>query len=160
MATDYMRGKLAETKNEPLFLRGTVLDAHLAERDGEFQDVALVRYQGLPDPVWPVLALVVVLGTAIGIRSLRAGGSARTGDSPPTYWRHAALSGAVLAAYVLSMQAFGIPYAVATSVFIPALAIVAGARTAPSVAKVTALGIAMACACFFIFTKVLVIDLP
>ena len=61
MTTDYVRKKLAETKTAPLFLRGNELDAHLAAREEEFQDVALVQYQGLPDPAVPIL--VLVLGT-------------------------------------------------------------------------------------------------
>ena len=58
------------------------------------------------------------------------------------------------------MQVVGVSYLFATMAFIPALAVVGGARSKRSVATVTILGIALACACFFIFTKVLVIDLP
>ena len=157
MATDYLRGKLAETRTEPLFLRGAALDTHLADREGEFQDVALVNYAGLPDPVLPVLALVVVLGAAIGLRRL----TERDAETvPPTHWRHGALSCLILGVYVLSMQSVGVPYVVATMAFVPALAVVVGARSKQAIAKVAALGFALACACFFIFTKVLVIDLP
>ena len=58
------------------------------------------------------------------------------------------------------MQVVGVSYVFATMAFIPALAVVGGARSKRSVATVTVLGIALACACFFIFTEVLVIDLP
>lgn len=157
MATDYMRGKLAETKTEPLFLRGAALETHLADREGEFQDVALVNYDGLPDPVLPVLALVVVLGIAIGVRRF----TERDAEAmPPMVWRHGAVSCLILSAYVLSMQLVGVPYVFATMAFVPALAVGVGARSARAIANVTSLGIAIACGSFFIFTKVLVIDLP
>jgi len=157
MGTEYMRGKLAETKTEPLFLRGAALEAHLAAREGEFQDVALVTYQGLPDPVVPVLALVAVLGATIGVRGVVGGEAVK---KTPQVWRHGVLSCAVLAFYLLSMQVVGVPYVFATMVFVPALAVVVGARSKKSIARVTALGIALAYGCFFIFTKILVIDLP
>ena len=77
MKTDYLRGKLAETKTEPLFLRGAALEKHLADREGEFQDIALVSYEGLPDPVMPMLVIVLVLGGAIAFRWFK--GRARVG---------------------------------------------------------------------------------
>ncbi|MFT4549573.1 MAG: tripartite-type tricarboxylate transporter receptor subunit TctC [Pseudoalteromonas tetraodonis] len=157
METEYMRGKLAETKTEALFLRGAELEAHLADREGEFQDVALVNYQGLPNLVVPILVIVIALGTSIGIRGFIGRGAV---EKTPAVWRHGVLSCAVLAVYVVSMQVFGIPYLFATMAFVPALAVVVGARSMQSVARVTVLGIALACGCFFIFTKVLVIDLP
>jgi tripartite-type tricarboxylate transporter receptor subunit TctC len=157
METDDMRGKLAETKTKPLFLRGAALEAHLTGREGEFQDVALVNSKGLPNPVVPVLVIVVVLGGTIAFRGWQ--GRAVV-VKRPTVWRHGALSCAVLAGYVLSMQVVGVSYIFATMAFIPALAIAGGARSKRALATVTILGIALACACFFIFTKVLVIDLP
>ena len=157
METDYMRGKLAETKTEPLFLRGEELAGHLAKREGEFRDVALVSYQGLPDPVMPIVVLVVVL---IGVMVFRLFTGKDAMERAPAVWRHGALSCATLAVYVLFMQWLGLTYVVATMLFIPALALVCGARTKKSVATVAALGVVFACACFFIFTKVLVIDLP
>lgn len=157
METKYMRGKLAETKTKPLFLRGAPLEAHLTDREGEFQDVALVNYTGLPDPVVPILAIVVVLGGGIGFRWFK---ERDVVVKTPVVWRHITLSCSVLAAYVLSMQVVGVSYVFATMAFIPALAVVGGARSKRSVATVTVLGIALACACFFIFTEVLVIDLP
>ena len=58
------------------------------------------------------------------------------------------------------MQVAGVSYIFATMAFIPALAFVGRARSKRSIATVAVLGMVLACACFFIFTKVLVIDLP
>ncbi|MGI9244546.1 MAG: tripartite tricarboxylate transporter substrate binding protein [Verrucomicrobiales bacterium] len=157
MRTDYLRGKLAETKTAPLFLRGAALEEHLAEREAEFQDIAIVSYEGLPDPVMPMLVIVAVLGGALAFRWFKGRGRAVTAK---IVWQHGALSCLILALYVLSMQAAGVSYLFATMVFIPALAMVGGARSKRSIAVVAVLGVALACACFFIFTKVLVIDLP
>ena len=157
MKTDYLRGKLAETKTEPLFLRGAALENHLVEREGEFQDIALVSYQGLPDPVMPMLVIVVVLGGVIAFRWFKGRVSS---VNAPVVWHHGALSCLVLTLYVISMQVAGAPYVFATMAFIPALAFMGGARSRRSIATVAVLGLVLACACFFIFTKVLVIDLP
>ena len=157
MKTDYLRGKLAETKTEPLFLRGAALEKHLAEREGEFQDIALVSYEGLPDPVMPMLVIVVVLGGVIAFRWFKGRVSS---VNTPVVWHHGALSCLVLTLYVISMQVAGVSYVFATMAFIPALAFMGGARSKRSIATVTVLGMVLACACFFIFTKVLVIDLP
>ena len=157
MKTDYLRGKLAETKTEPLFLRGAALEKHLAEREGEFQDIALVSYEGLPDPVMPMLVIVVVLGGVIAFRWFKGRVSS---VNTLVVWQHGALSCLVLTFYVISMQVAGVSYVFATMAFIPALAFMGGARSKRSIATVVVLGMVLACACFFIFTKVLVIDLP
>ena len=157
MKTDYLRDKLAETKTEPLFLRGAALEKHLAEREGEFQDIALVSYQGLPDPVMPMLVIVVVLGGVTGFRWFKGRISS---VNTPVVWQHGALSCLVLTLYVISMQAAGVSYIFATMAFIPALAFVGGARSKRSIVTMAVFGMVLASACFFIFTKVLVIDLP
>lgn len=157
MATDYVRGKLAETKTKPLFLRGKELEAHLAARENEFQDIALVHYQGLPDPVVPVLALVCAIGAGLVFRHLT---TRKESDEPAFDWKHGALTLAILAGYLTSMQWAKIPYPIATMIFIPVLAIAVGARSPRAILKVTVAGIAIAWACFFIFTKLLIIDLP
>lgn len=157
MKTDYLRGKIAETKTEPLFLRGAALEKHLAEREGEFQDIALVSYEGLPDPVMPMLVIVVVLGGVIAFRWLKGRVSS---VNTPVVWQHGALSCLVLTLYVISMQVAGVSYIFATMAFIPALAFVGGARSKRSIVTMAVLGMVLASACFFIFTKVLVIDLP
>ena len=157
MKTDYLRGKLAETKTEPLFLRGAALEKHLAEREGEFQDIALVSYEGLPDPVMPMLVIVVLLGGVIAFRWFKGRVSS---VNTPVVWHHGALSCLVLTLYVISMQVAGVSYVFATMAFIPALAFMGGARSKRSIVTMAVLGMVLACACFFIFTKVLVIDLP
>jgi tripartite-type tricarboxylate transporter receptor subunit TctC len=157
MSTSYLRDKLAEAKTDPLFLRGDELEAHLAAREGEFQDVALVHYEGLPDPVVPILVLTAVLASLIVVRSATGRKRLPTENLP---WRHVSFTVALLAAYVLAMQAVGASYPVATMVFIPLLGIVAGARSPRAIIGICGIGIGLAWACFLIFTKMLVIDLP
>lgn len=157
MATDYVRGKLAETKTKPFFLRGKELQIHLAAREEEFQDVALVQYQALPDPVIPVLILILVISVWIIVRYFKEHDES---NEAAFNWRHATLTLAILSGYLLSMQWIGIPYPIATMIFIPALAVAVGARSPLAIVKITGTGIAIAWGCFFIFTKLLVIDLP
>lgn len=154
MSGEAMQGKLKVTQTMPFFLRGEELEAHLAVRESEFQDIALVRYEGLPEPVIPVLALVAVL-SIIAFLTRR-----KSEASEPYPWKHCALTAGVLACYVFAMQYVTVPYAIATMGFIPVLAFVIGARTPQTIIRITGLGIVLALLCFFIFTKVLVIDLP
>ena len=157
MTTDYVREKLAETKTAPLFLRGNELDAHLAAREGEFQDIALVQYRGLPDPVVPML--VSILGIGIWVL-FQASTNKKENSDLPFDWRHGALTLAILSGYLLSMQVIDLPYPIATMIFIPVLAAAIGARSPRAILKVTGAGIAIAWGSFFIFTKFLVVDLP
>ena len=157
MTTDYVRKKLAETKTAPLFLRGNELDAHLAAREEEFQDVALVQYQGLPDPAVPILVLVLGTGVWVLVRSFTKKEKNR---EPPFDWRQSSLTLVILAGYLLSMQVIDLPYPIATMIFIPVLAVAIGARSPHAILKVTGAGIAISWGSFFIFTKFLVIDLP
>jgi hypothetical protein len=66
----------------------------------------------------------------------------------------------VLAAYVLAMQFVSLPYAVATAGFIPLMGMAAGARSRRGMVLLTGVGALLAWGCFFLFTEVLVIDLP
>jgi tripartite-type tricarboxylate transporter receptor subunit TctC len=157
MTTDYVRKKLAETKTAPLFLRGNELDAHLAAREEEFQNVALVQYQGLPDPAVPILVLVLGTGIWVLVRSFTKKEENR---EPPFDWRQSSLTLVILACYLLSMQVIDLPYPIATMIFIPVLAVAIGARSPHAILKVTGAGIAISWGSFFIFTKFLVIDLP
>lgn len=99
----------------------------------------------------------MVLGGVIAFRWFKGGGGSQRS---PAVWQHGALSCAVLVAYVMAMQVVGISYIIATMIFVPGLALVCGARSKRSLATIAGLGVVFACACFFIFTKVLVIDLP
>lgn len=156
MATEYMQGKLAEARTEPFFLRGEALRAHLAESEGEFQDVALVKYEGLPDPVVPILVLTGILALFIGWRNRRADLETHT-DS---HWQYSLFTFAMMAGYVVAMQILGASFLWATMIFIPVLGILVGARSRSAIFRVSCLGISVSVACFLIFTKVLVIDLP
>lgn len=157
MQTDYLRAKLAESKTEPLFLRGEELDKHLAGRDEEFRDVGLVAYQGLPDPVVPVVSLVILLGAGLIFRWWKTRSER---EQSPIIWQHGVFSCLILITYLLLMQIAGFSYIVATVLFIPALAFVFGARSAKSLGFAAVLAVALSIACFLVFTKVLVIDLP
>jgi tripartite-type tricarboxylate transporter receptor subunit TctC len=158
LRTDYVRGKLKELKIEPLFLRGQPLDEHLSAREADFRGAALVRYQGLPDPVVPVVVAVLMLMAMVVARALPRK------HAPPaegnTNQRYLAVTLGVLAAYVLAMQIVSLPYAVATAGFIPLMGMAAGARSRRGMILLAGVGALLAWGCFFLFTEVLVIDLP
>ena len=61
MATEYVQIKLEELKIQPLFLRDKALRDHIASRETDFQDVALVTFDGLPNLVPWTLALTLLM---------------------------------------------------------------------------------------------------
>lgn len=157
MQTDDLKAKLGESKTEPLFLRGEELNKHLAGRDEEFRDIGLVAYRGLPDPVFPVLALVILLGSGVVFRWWKTRGES---EGFSIRWQHGLFSCLVLISYLLLMQFVGVSYIVATILFIPALAFVFGARSGKAIGFAVVLAVALSITCFLIFTRILVIDLP
>ncbi len=156
LETEFVREKLAELKTEPLFLAGGELEDHLAARESEFRDAALVQYDDVPDPVAPVTVLAVLLAVAAIFKS--RGGSPQR--STATAWRYFAMTAGILALYVLAMQVAGLSFATATVLFIPLMGIAAGVRSLRNVALLTAAGALLAWGCVLVFTEVLVVDLP
>ena len=111
----------------------------------------------LPDPVVPVVSLVILLGAGLIFRWWKTRSER---EQSPIIWQHGVFSCLVLITYLLLMQIAGFSYIVATVLFIPALAFVFGARSAKSLGFAAVLAVALSIACFLVFTKVLVIDLP
>ncbi len=158
MKTSDVEEKLDEMKIRPLFLRGQAMAAHLASRETEFQNVALVQFDGLiPDVLPVVLALAFLLGSLAAYQWAK---EKRSISSSGAIGGPFALGLATLALYVLGMQVVRLPYALATAVFVPLMGFVVGARSRGSMVCLLGVGVALGWACFLIFTKVLVIDLP
>lgn len=155
MQSDQVLAKLQELKIEPLFLRDQALADHLGARDSDFQDAALVRYEGLPNLVPPVLTLVILLSvlTAAGLLHNRP-----SLESPN--WLYLGGTLGVLALYLFAMQWAALPYLIATTCFIPLMGFAAGARSLRKLVLLGGTGALLATGCFFLFTEVLVIDLP
>lgn len=154
METESVRSKFEELRIELFFLTGSELEAHLAEREAEFQDVALVAFEGLP-PVGPIAIGIVLLLVVIAL--IRKEGSEL---EVRVDWPAVGRVGGVLVAYLLAMQFVGLSFLLATMVAVPFIAAVVGAREWAVRLRVAGIGAALALGCFFVFTKVLVIDLP
>ncbi len=159
MATGYVQNKLEELKIQPLFLRDKALRNHLANRETDFQDVALVTFDGLPNLVPWTLALTFLMVLLAVWTSFQ-----RKAPSPAhaskSAWTTLTFCVGALVAYVLAMQIFGLPYAFATAAFIPLMGRAAGARSWRTTTRLVVTGIGLGWACSLIFTKLLVIDLP
>lgn len=161
MATDDMVRQLEDLKIQPTVLRGERLANHLALRKRDFEGVALVRFEGLPDPVPLVAVFVMSLGCVVGFQTFSRARADDPDSGLPRETRKALTIGAVgLSVYVLGMQVLQMPFGVATALFIPLMGFGAGARSRSSLLRLVVIGIGMGWVCTLIFTKVLVIDLP
>lgn len=155
MATPYVREKLAELKTRPLFLRGAALEAHLAEREADFQDVALVKLDGLPWLIPTILGSTLILTLLTFRESFPNRKPIR-----PSLWLPSVRWLALIGVYVLAMQKLSLSYAVATAAFIPAMGLAMGRRSWKATGQLAAIGLCLSLATWFVFTRVLVIDLP
>ena len=157
LQTDYVRNKLAELKVEPIFLKGEELATHLAAREADFEGAALVHYDEVPNPVPMVVILTVLLAlaTALTLRPKPAEASA-----PSLHLRYAGIALALLTAYVLLMQFANLSFAIATTLFIPLMGFAVGARLKRNILLLGAAGALIAFGTQFLFTEILVIDLP
>lgn len=150
--TETVRKKFAGLRIDPFFLTGEDLEAHLAERETEFQDVALVEFEGLPPVVPIVIGLVVVLGVIAFLRATKSEGNVD--------WKSVGAICAVLVLYLIAMQVVALSFVIATMLIIPLLGMVVGARSGRVRMQLVGVGVAVALGCFFVFTRILVIDLP
>ena len=160
MATDYVSSRLAELKTEGLFLKGNELDAHLKQRERDFQDAALVNYEGFPNLVPGIVLAIACLFVGCVVQHRFGLGATSKASASPTGWRYFAITFAVIAVYVLGMQFAAIPYTLATACFIPFMGLAGGLRSVRGVVLLVVVGAVLAWMCYHLFTKVFVIDLP
>ena len=158
MQTDRVRKRLQELKIDPVVLRGETLAEDLAVRERDYEGVALVDYDRLPDvarAVGIVLATLVLLVLVQGIRGRAAAPSPSRSSSAAPFALLAAIG-----AYLCALQVLHVPFPWATTAAVPLLGFLCGARSRARLLKLTVLGGAVAWGCFLLFTRVLVTDLP
>ncbi len=159
LKTEFVEERFREMKIEPIFLRDDALQAHLVTREQFFQGAALVRYDHLPNLVPIVFFLISLFGGLSFWKSSTESSTPAPARNNEIWFRLAAPLG-VMSVYVFVMQSFDLSYIIATAAFIPLLAIAIGARSKRDLIALTTMGICLGMACFVLFTKLLVIDLP
>ena len=158
MKAPSVRSKLEELSIQPIVLMKNELQEHLTSREQKFQEVALVKMEGLPDPVFPIVALALICGS-LSLRDSRH--RPKSSLSPEFSTRKfATFSFVALGCYVLGMQLLALPYFLATGVFIPLLGYLAGGRSRRAFVTLVAAGVGISLGCNLIFTKLLLLDLP
>ncbi len=158
MLSSQMQKVMAESWTKPVMLRGQPLQDELNLRTKSIGSVSLRKITVLPDfPFW-IGCIIAVLAAIVLLKKMRC---AKAGlSSPAVFNRLSLISYFLLVAYVLVLAMNWTSYAMATAVFI----FISGSLIAPrwksvmlplaAMALVTGFGL------FYLFTKILVVDLP
>ena len=163
METEYVREKLAELRVDPVVLRGEALRAELGEREAAVAAVGTANLEGLPNVPVAVIFLCAALAAGVVVEGRRGGGGrhlARDKEKEEVDWRRWVAVVAASMVYVGVMRLGWIGFPIATTFFVPALGMLwrgGGWKVAPGL---LAAGAVLGWGCFFLFTKVFVIDLP
>ena len=163
MKSDEVRRRLAEMRMAPTTLTGDALAQELNRRETLIAAVAPAQTYPLPDfPRWAILSL---LGCAVlaWIRQLRFSKA----QQAKLDWRTLAASGGALVVYVLALQIHVVGFQVATLTFTTFLGVLLSTQQSqkrfPNVAAMASIGcvaLVMGLGLHWVFTRVLVVDLP
>ncbi|MEM8952628.1 MAG: tripartite tricarboxylate transporter substrate-binding protein [Verrucomicrobiota bacterium] len=167
MNSEALRETLAEMKVDPVVLRGDALRREIDRREKAIASVGIAELDRLPNLPNFLIVILSLCAAWILIDELRknAGRSSRepNSSSAPLRWPLMIAVLLLSAAYVLAMQIGRVSFPVATLVYVPLLGL-AWLKGRPigirPVFILVGAGLALGFGCFYLFTQVLVIDLP
>ncbi|MEO1524905.1 MAG: tripartite tricarboxylate transporter substrate-binding protein [Planctomycetota bacterium] len=172
MAVQDVRSKLSQMGMEPTLLRGDELAEDLAARESAIAAVAPKQLSALPNfSLWAfaglIASVVLAITRSVGRRSSEETASPRTSEPMGRDSRTTMLISVALLAYVVVLQSRVVGFRIATVVFTLVAGIVlarpnwkSGATRMRVVASIGCVAAFMGLAIHWLFTQVLVVDLP
>lgn len=151
---------LSDLATEPVVVRGEDLVAELSEREREIGSVSQRSTADVPDLGLVTLALCTVLGVAVFQQRVREHALATGGTKQARDLRSQGIIVAAILGYVFVLQFFSFDYRLATGIFV---LLVGGYLTRGRKQLGPAVGLMALLLGFglhFLFTRVLVVDLP
>ncbi len=171
MNSEPVRTKLAQMRMDPRFLRGAELEAEIRERTDRIAVVASRPIDSLPNFPMITAAIVLVLSLLVWYRS--RGDRRMTGEQDPISFRGLLSSLSVIlitVVYVLGLQFTAIGFRVLTVCFVFAVGIsiarysaaMAGSRVSLTrlLSLLGCVALLLSVGVHYLFTQVLVVDLP
>ncbi len=163
-----VREKLANMRIDPVTLRGDELNSNLNQRSQSIAAVSQRAIEGLPDFPLITLLITIVLGIISCLQRAREGRRRMPSSRAHPDWVAATAVLLVTILYVASLQWVGAPFVAATALYVFAVGSMITSRTtsvatrgmkrmAPVLAVVA---VSLSLGIHFVFTRILVVDLP
>ncbi|MEM7143817.1 MAG: tripartite tricarboxylate transporter substrate-binding protein [Verrucomicrobiota bacterium] len=167
MNNEALRETLADMKVDPTVLRGDALRQEIARREKAIASVGIAELERLPDLPTALITILALCAAWIVIDELRTrkhrAFQGEDASDTPLRWPLMIAVLLLSAAYVLAMQIGHVSFPVATLIYVPLLGL-AWLKGRPigirPVSILVGAGLALGFGCFYLFTQVLVIDLP
>jgi putative tricarboxylic transport membrane protein len=162
MATPQMQKFMADSWTEPVMLREEALQAELDARESSISQVSLRQIEVLPNfPAWigGAIAVLMVLASLGYFRNKRSA-AAITDDSPPVFNRLSLSCYLITGVYVLVLSMAWLAYPLATAIYIFVMGSLIASWRKSVMIPLGLMALIMGFGLFYIFTNVLVVDLP
>ena len=170
MKTPEVQQRLQEMRLQDTTLTGKSLEAELKQRDGRIAAVATWTPPALPNfPQWVIAAAILLAGIAVIRKRVSGEASKEANKTTPTVnWSPLLTIGVTTVLYVLAMQMQLLTFVPATAIFVLACggSLITRQGNQPKqamlkpVMAIVAMAFTMSFALHFLFTQVLVVDLP
>lgn len=157
MQSEGMKKFLSTSWTEPITLKGEALQKEIATREGVVSAVSLRKVDVLPKFEYWVLAVLAFLGILSFLKAQKNEGSALAG----AMWNATSLKvyGLTLV-YVAILSLGNISYPILTVPFTLVLGVIVAPKPKQSLLPLMIYALTLSCGLFYLFTRVLVVDLP
>ena len=149
--------RLRALQVSPFFLEGEELRTHVAREDERVRAMKMTEPVDVPD-ITPALAAVCAL---LGIGAFCSGGlRPALGENRAAHPLRPLVLGGLLTAYVVGLTVLRLPFAYSTPVFVLLAGSLLGPRNLRGTLLLAGLGLLLGFGLHWLFTEILVIDLP
>lgn len=162
MATPEMQKFMKDSWTEPVMLRGEALRAELNTRESSISQVSLRQIEVLPNfPGWigGVIAILMVIAAVRYFRNSRSD-SAITNKPSTVFNRLSLCCYIITGVYVLLLSMAWLSYPLATAIYIFVMGGLIASWHKSAMILLGLMSLVMGFGLFYLFTKVLVVDLP
>ncbi len=160
MATPEMQKIMADSWTEPVMLRDDALQKELNEREESISRVSLRQIDVLPNfPIWIGGAIAILLVLAV-VRHFRNPQLASDDENDSVFNRLSFSCYLLTGAYVLILSMGWVAYPVATAIYIFIMGNLIVSWRKSAMIPLGLMALIMAFGLFYVFTHVLVVDLP
>lgn len=168
MKTEALQAKLRELKMEPTFMAGRELKSFLARQEIAMSSVGTAKPIKLPDTALLLITVTTLLGVLLIVQRLKDRSLAKAenavvlpqANDPPKQVKRSFVTLGLLLVFCFLFSTKAVPFWLLSTAFIFVLGCVLLPLTKRNIATLLTSAIIVGPGCYFIFTKILTIDLP